>query len=285
MRLANHDGRAVILTGDTTGFDVETASDGAFGPNVPTLYEGWESFRAWANTVDAPPPEATVAIDGALLGAPSPAPRQIFAIGLNYAEHADESGFERPKNLPPVFTKWQSSLSGPYTTVVLPKDGNTDWEVELVAVVGATARGLEDGDGWGVVAGLTIGQDLSERVVQLRGPAPQFGLGKSFPGFSPTGPWLTTPDELSTPDDLGLWAQIGDEYVQQSRTGQLIFSVPQLVEHLSRIVTLHPGDIIFTGTPNGVGVAREPQRFLRPGETLTSGVEGLGTIVQNFIAS
>lgn len=284
MRLANHDGRAVILTDDATAFDVETASLGAFGPALRSLYEDWSSFRDWARWVDVPS-KATVTIDKALLRAPSPEPRQIFAIGLNYAEHADESGFEKPESLPPVFTKWQSSLSGPYTTVVLPEGGNTDWEVEVVAVIGATAHDVDDGEGWSVVAGLTVGQDLSERIAQLKGPVPQFGLGKSFPGFAPTGPWLTTPDEPLNPNGLKIWATVDDEYVQEGNTGQLIFSIPQLVEGLSRIVTLYPGDIIFTGTPAGVGGARKPPRFLQPGEVLTSGVEGLGTLVQTFAAS
>ena len=283
MRLANHDGRAVILNGDSTAIDVETASDGAFGSSMAALYEQWGAFREWARSLDGSHEGADVTIDEALLGAPSPEPRQVFAIGLNYAEHADESGFEKPENLPPVFTKWPSSLTGPYTNVTLPEGGNTDWEVELVAVIGTTAHDLREGEGWSVVAGLTIGQDLSERIVQLRGPAPQFGLGKSFPGFAPTGPWLTTLDELPDPDDLEIWAKIDAEFVQQGRTSQLIFSVPQLVEELSRIVTLYPGDIILTGTPAGVGGGRKPPRFLQPGEVLTSGIEGLGTLRQTFV--
>lgn len=285
MRLADHDGRAVILTDDSTGIDVETASEGAFGSSIAALYERWTEFREWAAAVDTFPERAAIRIDEARLGAPSPEPRQIFAIGLNYAEHADESGFEKPVELPPVFTKWQSSLSGPFTTVTLPAGGNTDWEVELAAVIGTSAHRLPEGAGWGAVAGLTVAQDLSERIVQLRGPAPQFGLGKSFPGFAPTGPWLTTADELDDPDDLEIWGRIDDEFVQRGRTSQLLFSVPRLVEELSRIVTLYPGDIIFTGTPAGVGVGRTPPRFLQSGEVLTSGIEGLGTLRQRFVTS
>jgi 2-keto-4-pentenoate hydratase/2-oxohepta-3-ene-1,7-dioic acid hydratase in catechol pathway len=135
------------------------------------------------------------------------------------------------------------------------------------------------------VAGLTVGQDLSERVSQLAGPAPQFGLGKSFAGFGPVGPWLVTPDEFENPDDLELGCSIDGEQVQKGRTSELIFSVPQLIEGLSRTVALLPGDVIFTGTPAGVGLGRNPQRFIQPGETLVSWVEGIGELRQSFISA
>ena len=150
-------------------------------------------------------------IDRSQLGSPSPAPRQIFAIGLNYSAHAKESGFEEPDQLPPVFTKFVSSLSGPDTQVVLPEGGNTDWEVELVAIIGKEAANVSAADAWDYVAGLSIGQDLSERVSQLRGPAPQFGLGKWFPGFAPVGPWLVSPREFSNPDDLAIGCSLDGE--------------------------------------------------------------------------
>jgi len=280
MRLANLDGRAVILTRDDAGFDVHAASGGDFGPDLPAIYTRWTEFVAWATTASG----TEVAIDAARLGSPSPRPTQVFAIGLNYTEHADESGFDRPDRLPPVFTKWQSAITGPVTTVALPPGGDTDWEVELVAIIGREAKDLPDGAGWDAVAGLAVGQDLSERITQMEGPAPQFGLGKSFPGFAPIGPWLVTPDAVPDRDDLEIWAQIDGEDVQRGRTGQLIFPVPRLVEALSRIVTLLPGDVVFTGTPSGVGFARKPPRLLQAGETLLSGIEGLGTLRQTFVA-
>lgn len=282
MRLANLAGRAVILIDDATGFDVHAASRGAFGPGLPEIYQRWAEFSAWAATA---PSGAAVPIIRSELGSPSPRPTQVFAIGLNYSDHAAESGFEAPEDLPPVFTKWQSSIAGAETLVRLPPGGSTDWEVELVAIVGRTASDLADGTGWDTIAGLAVGQDLSERVSQLRGPAAQFGLGKSFRGFAPIGPWLVTPEAVPARDDLELWAQIDGEDVQRGRTSQLIFPVARLVEALSRIVTLYPGDVIFTGTPAGVGLGRTPQRFLRPGEVLTSGIEGIGTIRQTFVAS
>lgn len=283
MRIANHNNRAVLLTSDEAAIDIHTASDGRFGPGLPSLYNDWEAFTSWAK--DVPGSDGDISIDRSYLGSPSPAPRQIFAIGLNYSEHAKESGFAQPDTLPPVFTKFVSALTGPDTTVVLPEGGNTDWEVELVAIIGKEASNVSAAAAWDHVAGLSIGQDISERVSQLRGPAPQFGLGKSFPGFAPVGPWLVTPDEFSNPDDLELGCSLDGEELQKGRTSELIFSIPALIEGLSQTVTLLPGDIIFTGTPAGVGVGRTPQRFIQPGETLISRIEGIGEITQTFVAA
>lgn len=283
MRIANHNERAVLLTSDEDGIDIHTASGGRFGPDLPPLFNEWEAFTAWVQGLSGL--TADVAIDRSLLGSPSPAPRQIFAIGLNYSAHAKESGFEEPDQLPPVFTKFVSSLTGPDTQVVLPEGGNTDWEVELVAIVGKEASNVSAADAWEYVAGLSIGQDLSERLSQLRGPAPQFGLGKSFPGFAPVGPWLVSPGEFGNPDDLEIGCSLDGEEVQKGRTSELIFSVPALIQGLSQTVTLLPGDIIFTGTPSGVGLGRNPQRFIQPGETLVSRIEGIGEITQTFVAA
>ncbi|WP_123026558.1 fumarylacetoacetate hydrolase family protein [Mycolicibacterium stellerae] len=283
MRFANYEGRATIVVTETTGVDVETVSNGKFGPDPAEVLGHWEVFVDWARNADLTGP--TVAIDRSRLGPPSPEPTQVFAIGLNYSEHAAESGFEVPDRLPPVFTKFQSSLTGPYTTVALPAGGNTDWEVELVAIIGRVTRAVSEVEAWSCVAGLSVGQDISERVSQLAGPAPQFSLGKSFPGFSPFGPWLVTPDEFANPDDLEIACEIDGEEVQRGRTSELIFNVPQLISILSRQVTLYPGDLIFTGTPAGVGVGRDPQRFLKPGETLHSWIPGIGEIKQTFVAT
>lgn len=283
MRIANHNNRAVLLTSDAAGVDIHTASAGLFGPHLPLLYNDWEQFAAWVKSQPSTLRCADVAIDRSLLGSPSPAPRQIFAIGLNYSEHAKESGFDVPDQLPPVFTKFVSSLTGPDTQVFLPEGGQTDWEVELVAIIGREASNVPAAKAWEHVAGLSIGQDLSERVSQLRGPAPQFGLGKSFPGFAPVGPWLVTPNEFDNPEDLELGCSVDGEEVQKGRTSDLIFSVPALVHGLSRTVTLLPGDIIFTGTPAGVGMGRNPQRFIQPGETLVSRIQGIGEMTQTFI--
>lgn len=278
MRLANHDGRAVILTSDTTGFDVADASGGRFGPGIQSVYPQWEDFTAWAATASGP----EVALDPEMLGPVSPQPLQSFGVGLNYADHAAESGFSRPEKLPPVFPKFQSSISGPFGVVDLVPGGHTDWEAELVVVVGTRAHRIPEGTGWDHVAGVAVGQDLSERITQLDGPAAQFGLGKSFPGYSPQGPWLVTPDELPDRDDLAITGEIDGEVVQDARTSQMIFPVASLIEKLAAIVVLQPGDVIYSGTPAGVGLGRDPQRFIQPGQTLVTTIEGVGAIRQTF---
>lgn len=279
MKLANHNSRAVILTSETEGIDVATASEGRFGPEIQDVYDQWDDFLTWAPNAAGD----TVAIDLAQLGAVSPRPLQSMGVGLNYAEHVTESGFDTPDKLPPVFPKFQSSLSGPYTTVELVPGGDNDWEAELVIVIGRTAHNIVAGTGWDYVAGVTVGQDISERKIQLEGPAPQFGLGKSYPGYSPQGPWLVTPDELPNRDDLEITCTLDDEVVQSGRTSQMLFDVPSLVEKLSEILTLSPGDVIYSGTPSGVGFTREPPKLIQPGQVLVSTIEGIGTIRQEFV--
>ena len=270
MKVGNLDGRMVLIV-DDEAIDVAKASGGSFGPEPASCYERWDEFRAWAATASG-----GVAFDPVWLQAPSPTPRQSFGIGLNYAAHAAESGVPNPE-FPPTFAKFPSCITGPYATVQLPSDG-IDWEVELVVIIGRTAHGVAAADAWPYVAGLTVGQDLSNRAVQLRPPVPQFSLGKSFPGFGPMGPWLVTPDEFADPDNLALSCTLNGEIMQDSRTNDLIFPVPALIECLSSIVTLVPGDVIFTGTPSGVGMARTPPRFLAPGDVLVSTIEGVGSI-------
>lgn len=281
MRLANHAGRAVLVTGDARGLDVGEASAGRFGPDVAALYDDWDAFRRWAGTVDVPR-SAAVDIDEALLGPPSPRPRQVFGIGLNYREHAAETGQEVPR-IPATFTKFPSCLTGPFAEVALPS-AYVDWEVELVVVIGRRAHRVGEDEAWSYVAGVTVGQDLSERVVQ-RAAGRQFSLGKSYPDFGPTGPWLVTPDELADPDDVALRCTLDGEVVQDARTGDMIVPVPGLVRVLSDVVELLPGDVIFTGTPSGVGVAREPRRYLAPGQVIESWIEGVGVMRTRTVAA
>jgi 2,4-diketo-3-deoxy-L-fuconate hydrolase len=264
--------------------DVSKASGGLFGSDPQGIYDCWDEFEAWFTreraALAAQPAEA---IDPTELGSPVPAPRQVFAVGLNYSEHAVESGFSRPEQ-PLIFTKFSSSISGPVTTVLLP-EGSVDWEVELVVVIGRGGRNIPVGEAWKHVAGLTIGQDISERQQQHSGPAPQFSLAKSHRGFSPMGPALVTIDEVADPDDLEIRATINGEVVQQGRTSQLIFPVPVLLSKLSETVELLPGDVVFTGTPSGVGAGRKPPRFLKPGDVLRSYIDGLGELEQTFVAA
>jgi 2,4-diketo-3-deoxy-L-fuconate hydrolase len=279
MRLADNDGRATLLV-ERGGVDVATASDGRFGPDIQAVYDDWRAFASFADGLASGSP-AVVEVDESRFGNPVPRPRQVFAIGLNYRAHAAESGVEVPTT-PATFTKFPACLTGPGAEVALPS-GNVDWEVELVAVIGTRADRVADADGWAHVAGLTIGQDLSERVVQMAAGG-QFSLGKSYRGFGPMGPVLVTPDELADPDDLALGCSVDGEVVQDARTSDMVFSVPRLVAELSAVVPLLPGDVVFTGTPEGVGVRRSPPRFLQPGSVLESWIEGLGRLRTTFVA-
>lgn len=280
VRIANLEGRLVLIRSNEA-LDVERASGGVFGSDPHSVYERWDEFLDWATS--EPEGEMSV-IDPELLGPPSPRPRQIFAIGLNYSDHAAEAGFKAPDVDPPVFTKFVSCLTGPRGDIRLPAGGDTDWEVELVVIIGRTATEVSRGQAWSHVAGLAVGQDLSERKSQMAGPSPQFSLAKSFPDFGPVGPWLVTPDELDDPDDLAISASINGETVQNGRTDQLIFDVSTIIEKLSAVVTLSPGDLIFTGTPAGVGMGRTPPRWLVHGDVLVSSIEGIGELRHRFVA-
>ena len=278
MRVVNLDGRASLLVGDAA-IDLAAASGGRFGPDLASVYEQWAAVREFAADIDG---SAATPFDVKRLGAPSPEPRQVFAIGMNYRAHAEEAGLPVP-SIPATFTKYPTCIVGPDGDVALPS-GSVDWEVELVVIVGAYAHRVAEAEAWSFVAGLTIGQDLSERVVQF-GAGAQFALGKSFPGFGPMGPALVTADELDNPDDLALGCSINGETVQDARTSDLVFSVAQLVAELSAVVPLLPGDVIFTGTPSGIGATRQPPRFLQPGDLLETWIEGLGRMQHRLVGA
>lgn len=178
---------------------------------------------------------------------------------------------------PLVFTKFPSSLSGPTDPIELVS-GKCDWEVELVVVIGKGGRHIAETDAFAHVAGYTVGQDVSERRVQMSGSPAQFSLGKSFATFSPIGPAVVCTDEIADPSNLTLTCSVDGEEMQNGSTSDLLFSVPALVSYLSSICELRPGDLIFTGTPSGVGAARKPPRFLRDGEVVTSSISGIGTM-------
>ena len=272
MRIANVAGRLKLVEGEQMS--------GVDGFDLSDVYERWDEFVQEAGKDHAlarPEP-----FDPHQAGPPSPNPRQVFAVALNYREHAAESGLKAPDD-PLFFTKYVSAFSGPHTTVQLPDGGHVDWECELVAVIGRTARDVDASRGWDHVAGVTVGNDISERIMQRSGPMPQFSLGKSHTGFAPQGPTLVTPDELPDRDDLAIGCDLNGEPMQSSRTSYMIFPVPELVAYLSRVVTLYPGDVIFTGTPPGVGMGRNPQVFIKPGDTLRSWIEGVGEMEQRFV--
>ncbi len=271
MKLANLHDRAVLLEG-STAIDVAEATKGEFGPELGPIYDRWDAFVEAARGIDTSAGHAFAEGD---LGSPVPSPRQVFAIGLNYRSHAAETGMTVPE-VPATFTKFPASLAGPFDQIELTGE-TVDWEVELVVVIGRRADRVSLEDAWDHVAGLTVGQDISDRTLQFAA-ASQFSLGKSCRGYGPVGPWLVTTDEFANPDDLELGCRLNEEEVQRSRTSDLIFTVPQLISTLSGYLSLLPGDIIFTGTPAGVGVARKPPRFLAPGDVLESWIEGIGAI-------
>jgi len=276
MKLANLSGRLALVLEDGVA-DVATVSEGRFDSDPMSAYDDWPAFIDWARSVS----DHTGPLDESELGCPVPRPRQVFAIGLNYRSHAEESGMAVPE-VPATFTKFPASLSGPFDDIEIIGD-SVDWEVELIAVIGTRADRVDEADAWSHIAGLTVGQDISDRALQFAAGM-QFSLGKSRRGYGPMGPWLVTPDELADPNDLALGCRVDGETVQDASTNDLIFSVGQLVAELSSVLPLWPGDVIFTGTPSGVGMARTPPRALQPGQILESWIEGIGTIRSTCVA-
>lgn len=203
-------------------------------------------------------------------------PPTFYCIGLNYAAHADEAGMPHPAE-PLVFSKSASALAGPDDDLILPPDAlKADWEVELGVVIGTRGWQVEEADALDLVAGYCVINDLSERAWQLEGTG-QWIKGKSAPGFGPIGPFLVTAEEVPDPHALDLWLDLNGTRVQASNTADLIFDIPQIIAHMSRRMVLLPGDVIATGTPSGVGMGLKPQRYLRDGDVMELGVQGLGT--------
>ena len=267
FRLANRAGQAVLLNGEdywALGIDPMEAL-----ARIDELHRRWAGRGA---------PDGQVS--PAELGPPVPAPHQVFGYGLNYRDHIEEMEevdyLGRTTNeAPVVFTKFPSCLVGPAAPVKLVGD-RCDYECEMVAVIGAETRDIDEAKAWDRVAGLMIGQDISDRALQVAATPPQFNLGKSRETFGPTGPALVSPDLVGNPDDLAISCRINGELRQNSRTSFLMRPVAEMVAYLSSILTLHPGDLIFTGTPGGVGHAQG--LYLKPGEVIRSEIQGLGAL-------
>jgi 2-keto-4-pentenoate hydratase/2-oxohepta-3-ene-1,7-dioic acid hydratase in catechol pathway len=277
FRLINVDGRTALEHGDHWFDLADLAADPALADPLVAIARHAELHALQARCADAP---ASGALAEVTLGAPVPTPRQVFGIGLNYRDHASETAATLPP-APLTFTKFASAIAGP--TADIPLSGAlVDWEVEIVAVIGAEAFGVPVAEAWDVVAGLTLGQDISDRAVQMTGAPPQFSLGKSFPNYGPIGPALVSLDAFDDPDDLALWCDVAGERMQAARTSDLIFSIPTIVAYLSSICRLQPGDVIFTGTPSGVGAARG--RFLAEGEEIVSGADVIGELRNRCVA-
>jgi 2-keto-4-pentenoate hydratase/2-oxohepta-3-ene-1,7-dioic acid hydratase in catechol pathway len=280
MRIGNLSGRLTVFT-DVGAVDVEKVGSGQFGSDPQAVYERWDEFVGWA--AQAISTDHAVPFEMNALGPPCPRPAQVFGIGANYEAHTAEAKLKVPE-FPVVFTKFPTSITGPIGDIVL-SGPTVDWEAELVAVISKRARNVPIEQAWDYVAGLTVGQDLSDRTEQMKNERPQWSLGKSFPGFGPTGPWLVTVDEFPNPDDLELGCTVNGKEMQKARTSSLVFSVPALIAELSAKLPLLPGDIIFTGTPAGVGAARRPPVYLDVADELVTTVEGIGELRQRFVSA
>ncbi len=251
--------------------------DGRTFDDLPPLLEATEG-----DLTRLRPGDALGDVSGLRLLAPVARPRKIICIGLNYRKHAAEVGLELPP-APPLFPKWDNAIVGPYDPVPLPPGCDTvDFEAELAFVIARRCRRVPAAAAGGVLLGYCCANDVSERRYQSQ--TSQWTAGKAFDGFCPLGPWIVTADELGPNPDLAIRGRLDGQVMQDSRTNDLIFTVPQLVEFISFIMTLEPGDIVLTGTPEGVGVARRPRRFIQPGETYEVEIEGIGAIRNRFVA-
>jgi 2,4-diketo-3-deoxy-L-fuconate hydrolase len=278
FRLASAAGRAVLVD-DPVAVDLASlADDETLADPMAAIARHRELHDLQA--LVGPEHPAAVAVEHAELDAPVPRPQKVFAVGLNYRMHAAEMGRDLPP-APLTFTKFANSLNRPSGDIPLSGD-TVDWEVELVVVIGDGGRHIPRDRAWDHVAGLTLGQDVSDRTVQNLGSPAQFSLGKSFDGYAPLGPYVVSVDAFDDPDDIGLWCEVDGERMQDGRSSDLIFSVPEVVAYLSSICTLASGDIVFTGTPSGVGQGRG--RFLRPGELVVSGAERIGELRNRCVA-
>ena len=274
-------GRTALVAGDRV-VDAEQASGGSVPADPAAVFTAWSALLSVAARLDQEGPGDAPVLDYGALERPVPVPVQAFGVGLNYADHAGESAMTLPDH-PLVFPKFSSSIVGPNEPVAT-RSAALDWEAELVVVIGTDCYEVAAGDALSVIAGYTVGQDLSDRVVQFEGGAnPQFGLGKSAPGFGPIGPWVVSADELGATPQLDIRCDVDGVTKQSSNTSHLIFDVPTLVAYLSHRVRLCAGDLIFTGTPAGVGWSREPKELLHPGSRIDTTIGGIGTLTTRVV--
>ncbi len=288
MRFANLNGRAALVVADSDGvdraIDIERATNGSLG-SQPEVYVHLTNHAALAELATSAVPTDWPALDPTSLGAPVPRPPKGLGVGLNYRTHALESGLTLPTE-PHLFGKTDNCVCGPFDDVIAPAGRHEiDFEAEVVIAFGRTCKGASEADAWSYVAGVTCGQDISDRGEQFRLPIKQFTIAKSYDTFGPTGPFLVTPDEFDDRDALDLTGTVSGEVMQSANTSDLIFGVPALVAWLSRFMTFGPGDLVWTGTPGGVGEARKPQRFLKDGDIIETTVGGVGTMRNRVVVT
>ena len=267
-----------VLLADGTKLDVSAFvhdyDEAFFGTNgIAKLSEWLENNQENCPKVD----------DDIRLGPPLSRPSKIVCVGLNYAKHAAESGMDIPEE-PVLFFKASSAIVGPNDPIIIPKNSEkTDWEVELAVVIGKKASYVSEADALNHVAGYVLHNDVSERAFQLERSG-QWVKGKSCDTFAPIGPFIATPDEIGDPNNLNLWLKLNCEEMQNSSTSDFIFNIQHVVSYISQFMTLIPGDIISTGTPFGVGLGLTPPRYLKEGDVVELGIEGLGVSKQTCIA-
>lgn len=276
FRLANVGGRAALVEGDDY-FDLETVSGGTLGSDPMDALDSPDRLHELtAGLGDAAP---TGSLGDVTLDAPVPRPRNCYGIGLNYKAHADESSMELPP-APMVFTKFPSCIVGPTADVEMRSD-SVDYEAEIVAVIGTGGKDIAEADAWSHVVGLTAGQDISDRPVQFASKPPHFDLGKSFDTFGPMGPTLVSLDQFDDLDNVRVTGSVNGEERQNAPMSSMIFSIPVLIAYLSRITTLQTGDVIYTGTPDGIGFAQG--KLLKDGDVITTTVDGVGTMTNRCV--
>ncbi|SEJ20629.1 2-keto-4-pentenoate hydratase/2-oxohepta-3-ene-1,7-dioic acid hydratase (catechol pathway) [Cyclobacterium xiamenense] len=259
---------------DCSAFGADWTAEFLGDPNRLEALKQWLAVNA-ASCPEIAPSER--------LGSPVPYPSKIMCVGLNYSLHAKESGMEVPKQ-PVLFMKATSALTGPFDPIKLPRNSKaTDWEVELAIVIGKKASYVSEEDAMDHVFGYVLHNDVSERDFQLHHGG-QWVKGKSCDTFAPLGPYLVSRDEIADPHQLRLWLKVNGETMQDSTTSDLVFNVPQLVSYISQYMSLLPGDIISTGTPAGVGMGLKPPRYLKAGDEVELGIDGLGVSRQRVEA-
>jgi 2,4-didehydro-3-deoxy-L-rhamnonate hydrolase len=276
VRLANLDGRATIVV-DGRAIDVERSSNGAVDHD-PMLLSDLSTHPQLRAIASAANPADWPAVDERKLRAPVPRPPKGLGVALNYRSHAEESGRALPDE-PHLFGKLENCVAGPYDPIVVPRGRDmVDYETEVVIVFGRVAKAVSEADAWSCIAGITGGRDISDRAEQFRPPVNQFTIAKTYDTFGPIGPYLVTTDEFPDVDAIGLVGRIDADEVQRGNTNDLIFSVPALVAWLTRFMTFLPGDLVWTGTPDGVGQARTPPLFLKPGMVVETEIDVVGTM-------
>jgi 2-keto-4-pentenoate hydratase/2-oxohepta-3-ene-1,7-dioic acid hydratase in catechol pathway len=255
----------------------------AFGEDYDERFFGGDGLARLARWMTGDGARAPVIADDVRLGSPVAHPSKIICVGLNYRDHAKESGMAEPAE-PVLFFKSTTAIVGPNDDVVIPKGSTkTDWEVELAVVIGKRASYVDERAALGHVAGYLLHNDYSERVFQLERGG-QWVKGKSCDTFAPLGPFVATPDEIGDPHDLALWLTVNGERKQNGTTRDLVFGIPTLVSYISQFMTLLPGDVVSTGTPAGVAMGHKPVRFLRPGDVVELGIDKLGSSRQRLRA-